>query len=634
MSGIVGIYYLDGRPVERENLGRMVDILAHRGPDGADIWCEESVGLGHRMLWTTPESLLEKLPLVNQTGNLVITADARIDNRDELISALSLTDRPVEKITDSQLILAAYEKWGEQCPEKLIGDFAFAIWDGRQQKLFCARDHMGVKPFYYYCSNRVFILASEIKALLSLSEVPRRLNELQVAYHLDMFFEDQEITFYQEIFRLPAARYLTISSTQKMQVQSYWALDRKRELRLNSDEEYAEAFREIFTEAVRCRLRSAFPIGSTLSGGLDSSSIACTARQLLAKSGNQQLHTFSAIFPSLPEEDLPWIDERPYMDAVKALGGFQAHDVRADLLTPLIEILWREEEPILAPNLYIHQGMYECAHQHSVRVFLDGVDGDSTVSHGWRYLTELAYTGRWVTLMKEVTATGRRFRVPRSQLLWANCVSPLLIEPANQFWQALRKYVGKTSANSELINPAFAKGIKLVQQTRKLLSHEPALTLTGRQQHWQSLTTGLYPYILEMADKTTARYSLEGRYPFFDRRLMEFCLSLPSNQKFSHGFSRAILRNAMTDILPPKIQQRVSKANLGFNFKRRLLEDERETLEKVINQPKSIEPYVNLPVLRASYDHYSHFPQSEEESLNVLSGVTLALWLSQPNFTT
>ncbi|MBU7581637.1 MAG: lasso peptide isopeptide bond-forming cyclase [Nostoc sp. TH1S01] len=633
MSGILGIYYLDARPVEPESIRQMVDILAHRGPDGADVWYGGSVGLGHRMLWTTPESLLEKLPLVDRTGNLVITADARIDNRDELISALSLTDHPAEKITDSQLILAAYEKWGERCPEKLIGDFAFAIWDERQQKLFCARDHMGVKPFYYYCSNRVFVFASEIKALFSIKEVPRQLNELQVAYYIEGLLEDQETTFYQEIFRLPAAHYLTIRSTQKMQMQSYWALDPKRELRLNSDQEYTEAFREVFTEAVRCRLRSAFPIGSTLSGGLDSSSIACTARQLLAKSGNQQLHTFSAIFPTLPESDRRWIDERPYMDAVKTLGGFQAHDVRADLLTPLIDLLWREEEPILAPNLYIHQGMYECAHQNNVRVFLDGVDGDSTVCHGWLYLTELFYTGRWLTLMQEITATGRRFRVSRRQLFWANCVSPVLIEPARQLGQGLLKYGRKTNVNSQLINPAFAQRIKLAEHTQKLLSHQPALTLTSKQQHWQSLTTGQYPYILEMTDKTTAKYSLEGRYPFFDRRLMEFCLSLPSNQKFSNGFSRAILRNAMTDILPPKIQQRVSKGNLSFNFQRRFLEDWRETVEHVINQPQSIEPYVNLPFLRAAYDHYSQFPQSKEDSLHILSGVTLALWLSQSNFT-
>ena len=203
MSAIAGIHYLNERPVDFADLGRMVDILAHRGPDGADIWSEGSVGFGHRMLWTTPESLLEKLPLVNQRGDLVITADARIDNREELIAALSLAECRFEKITDSHLILAAYEKWGETCPEHLLGDFAFAIWDKRNQMLFCARDHFGVRPFYYHhCPRRMFAFASEIKALLCLSEVPNRLNEVRVGAYLEVMLEDKIITFYGDIFRL------------------------------------------------------------------------------------------------------------------------------------------------------------------------------------------------------------------------------------------------------------------------------------------------------------------------------------------------------------------------------------------------------------------------------------------------
>ncbi len=211
MSGIVGMYCLDGRSVDQKDLRRMVDKIAHRGPDGSDIWCNGSVGLGHRMLWTTPESLKEKLPLVHRSGKLVITADARIDNREELIKALNLTDKKPEDITDSELILYSYEKWEENCPEKLIGDFAFAIWDGFKRKLFCVRDHMGVKPFYYYKSDKIFIFASEIKTLLCLKEVPQKLNELMVAFYLARIFKDNTITFYHDIVRLPAANSINVS---------------------------------------------------------------------------------------------------------------------------------------------------------------------------------------------------------------------------------------------------------------------------------------------------------------------------------------------------------------------------------------------------------------------------------------
>jgi len=373
MSAIVGLYSLDGQPVNRGDLERMVDTVAHRGPDAAGVWNRGSIGLGQRMLWTTPESLDERLPLVDKAGDVVLTADARIDNRDELIAALGVTDHPHGEISDSELILSAYKQWGEACAEKLVGDFAFAIWDGLRQRLFCARDHLGVKPFYYHQSSRAFAFASEIKALLSLPGVPFRLNEMRVADHLAGMFEDRTITFYQDIFRLPAAHSMTVGR-EGMRVRRYWSLDVSREVRLKSDGEYAEAFRTIFTDAVRCRLRSAFPMGALLSGGLDSSAIVCAARKVLAEQGKHRLHTFSAIFPGLPEADLRRIDERPFIDAVVSMGGLIPHFVHADRLSPLEEIdrvLWHEDEAVLAPNLYMHWALYRAAHQQGVRVLLD-----------------------------------------------------------------------------------------------------------------------------------------------------------------------------------------------------------------------------------------------------------------------
>ena len=634
MSAIAGIYYLDGKPVDRADLGRMVESLAHRGSDKADIWSEGSVGLGHRMLWTTPESLHEQLPLVNQTGNLVITADARIDNRDELIAALGFTDRLPLKIADSQLILAAYEKWGDRCPENLLGDFAFAIWDGRRQRLFCARDAMGVKPFYYYRSNRVFVFASEIKALLCLPYVPRRLNEVKVAYHLALLFEDKTITFYQDIMRLPTAHSITVGCEDQEQVRLYWSLDPSREVRLHSDQEYAEAFREIFTQSVLCRLRSAFPVGSTLSGGLDSSSIACTARELLAESGNQHLHTFSAIFPNLPKEDLRLLDERRYIKAVQAMGGFESHYVHADSLSPLIELLWQDDEVVLAPNLYMHWALYNAAHQQGVRVFLDGLDGDSTVSHGWGYLTELTRTGRWKTLVSEVTAISSRYKLPRRRVIWKYGIKPVVVEPAVQLAQMLRGCSQPTSPVNLAISLTFAQRVGLAERTQALLSNRSAPTRTARQEHWLGLTSGLHAYGLEVTDKGAAAFSLEARYPFYDRRLMEFCLALPPEQKLHQGWTRLVMRRAMTDVLPPEVQWRVHKANLGPNFKRRLLEYERETLEKVIAQPQIIEPYVNVSALQAAYDRYASQPlQSKQDAITVFGAVTLALWLLRSGLT-
>src|SRR5258708_21977460 len=225
-------------------------------------------------------------------------------------------------------------------------------------------------------------------------------------------FDDKEITFYQGILRLPPAHSMTVSRTG-VPLKPYWALDATREIRYRSNEEYADAFREIFTEAVRCRLRSAYPVGSMLSGGLDSSSVVCVARELLAGQGNGRLHTFSAVF-----DDVPECDESVYFKAVAAQGGLAPHYVpgeRVNRGSDLDHLLWHQDEPFSAPYAFLYRALYRDAHDHGVRVVLDGIDGDSAVSHGVAYLTELACAGRWVALASEVTSFARR----RNSSSWA-----------------------------------------------------------------------------------------------------------------------------------------------------------------------------------------------------------------------
>ena len=203
MSAIVGMLFADGRPVDPGDLERMTAPLAHRGPDGKGTWLGGRVGLGHLLLTTTPESQNERLPL--ERDGLTITADARLDNRDELLRALDISPAA----PDGELILAAYGRWGEACPARLLGDFAFAVWDTRRRILFAARDHFGVKPLYYFCSPGVFAFASELKALLPVPFVPRRLDEERVADYLLSLGEDTESTFYRDIRRLPPAHTIT-----------------------------------------------------------------------------------------------------------------------------------------------------------------------------------------------------------------------------------------------------------------------------------------------------------------------------------------------------------------------------------------------------------------------------------------
>ncbi|MBF2049749.1 MAG: lasso peptide isopeptide bond-forming cyclase [Elainella sp. C42_A2020_010] len=626
MSGIAGIYYLDGQPVQYSDLARMTDVLSHRGPDGAEIWCGGSVGLGHRMLWTTPESLLEKLPLVK--GNLTLTADARIDNREELIPALGFADYPADKVTDSDLILAAYEKWGTQCPEKLLGDFAFVIWDGRNQQLFCARDHFGVKPLYYYHQpGKLFAFASEIKALLALSDVPWQINEVRIADYLLQRYEDKASTFYQHIYRCVPAHSLRVTAEQ-LSLHLYWQLDPHRELRLSSDEEYAAAYREIFTEAVRCRLRSAFPIGSMLSGGLDSSSIVCTAHSLWDVTRGDSLKTFSAIFDTVPESD-----ERFYIQTVLEQGNFESHYIHGDQLSFLDSITltlpW-QDEPFDAPNSLINLETWRIAQQQGVRVLLDGLMGDNVISHGYAYLNELARTGQWLTLATEIRALAKQRNrspwAPIRRFIWNDGVKSNIPPALRQRWRQLRGYQEPVWKPDPLLNPEFTRQVGLKERVQEFAAGE---WRTERENHHQELNSGFVPLSMEMFNKGVSAYAIEARLPFTDRRLVEFCLAVPANQKLHRGWSRVIARRAMENCLPKAIQWRHDKGDLGVNLIRRILTEQSKFEEFMQNYPAELEAYIDISTLRKISQQFlaqgEHYQPGKIHQLLLV--ITLAHWL-------
>ncbi|PSB03312.1 lasso peptide isopeptide bond-forming cyclase [Merismopedia glauca] len=619
MSAIAGIYYLDNRVIQSTDLEPMMNSLAHRGVNDSGIWCEDGIGFGHQMLWVTPESMIEKLPLVSQNSSFVITADARIDNRDELISSLGVTSQ----VTDTQLILSAYEKWGEGCLEHLVGDFAFAIWDSIRKQLFCARDHFGVKPFFYHYSPQIFVFGTEITAVLSVPEVPRQINKTRIGEYLIPALEDKITTFYEDIWRLPPAHY-AICSRQGFQIKSYGSLDPTRKIELESDEAYAAAFRDIFTQAVKCRLRSAFPVGSTLSGGLDSSSITCVAREILKKSSKPNLHTFSAIFDTVTQ-----CDERPYINAVVAQGNLNSHYVCADTLSPLTDIermLSHQGEAFFAPNLFMHWGLYGAAQQQGMRVFLDGMDGDTTVSHGIAYLTELASTWRWFTLAEEIKLLAQRFSSSPRKLLWIYGIRPLVPQTILRLWQIL--YRGKKFSwnDNPTINPKFAREIALEERLQAFKSN-PAKT--ARESHYRGLSHGMMPYILEVADPAAAAFHLEPRYPFFDKRLVEFCLAIPPEQKISQGWTRMVMRRAMENILPPKVQWRGGKANLSANFIHGLSKGDRPLLDEIIlKDPTILAPYLDINRLHQVYHQFID-RGSNSDGITIWKAAILALWLQQ-----
>ncbi len=628
--------YRDGRPVDPALLTRMHGTLAHRGGDGSGQWLQGSVGLGHHLRFNTPESRDEQQPFVHALTGVVLVADARIDNRGDLLRELRLQQAPASKTTDGHLILAAYLAWGAECPAHLIGAYAFALYDSRSHSFFCARDHMGFKPLYYHLSGRLFAVSSEIKALLAHSDVPTDLNEGQIRQYLEGHIEGRTETYYASVNRLPAAHWMRVDVDQ-VRKERYWSLDPGRTVRYGTQGEYIEAFRDVFDEAVRCRVRSAGPVSSTLSGGLDSSSIVATAQRQLAAEGRPPLHTFSAIFPSLPPEDLKLIDERDYIDAVLRTGDFVAHRFRADLSEPFVDlnkVLHHLDDPLVAYNLYMHWGLFSEASRHGVRVMLDGTDGDTAVGHGLARLSDLALSGQWSVFGSEFERTVGRSNAPQGVWL-AQYAYPLLAYFAGHgrmisWWKCARELSRRFDLPmSRLLR---SRGIRPLvgRLAGRSFERRPA---NGRQQQVAGISAARYQWMLELVDKAATAFGLELRYPFFDRRFLEFSVALPLDQKLSNGWPRAILRNAMEGRLPAEVRWRFNKQNLLPNFVRGVRAKGLEAVRDQISYPGPLHRYADINVLDAVSDRFFRGGQSRsrdgQDALHLFRAFTTAAWLKR-----
>ncbi|MCB0256375.1 MAG: asparagine synthetase B [Anaerolineae bacterium] len=385
MSGVFGIIRLPGAVVADVELTPMAETLKHRGPDGINYFARGNAGLGHCMLQSTPESLHEVLPFRDEAAGMTITADARIDNREQLFADIPVRATGGQVITDSQLILHAYLKWGEACVDHLLGDFVFAIWDERSQSLFVARDHMGCKPFYYHCRDGLFVFASSAMAVARVPEVKATLNEGRVADYLVQELEgiNKTCSWYNEISRMPPAQCGYFRNNH-FQYRQYWTLEPTDLSHLKTDEDYLQAFTEVYTEAVRCRLRCQTEPASMLSGGLDSSTIVALARDIQASKGHASLRTYSGI-----SETGEISGETRSVLAVISQGKLRSNclqppdlDVYATDLNNGFSLL---EDPFDGSWVLLSM-MFMKAAQDGVRILLSGLDGDHAVGAPTNYL--------------------------------------------------------------------------------------------------------------------------------------------------------------------------------------------------------------------------------------------------------
>jgi asparagine synthase (glutamine-hydrolysing) len=560
MSGIAGIFNRDGRPVDPGLLARMIDAIAHRGPDGAGHWVDGYMGFGHQMLCTTPESLRERQPLRDETGQLCLVLDGRVDNRAELKAAIEARGTRLSDDTDAELVLRAYQVWGEECAREIIGDFAFAVWDGRKQQLFCARDFLGIKPFYYHVDEHTFRFGSELRQILEDPAIRRRPNEGMIGEYLANAITSQEETLYQGIMRLPPAHSLIVR-TGYVQKQRYWSPDFSKNIRCRDDDEYAEHFLAIFKEAIRCRLRSVGPVGIALSGGLDSSSIACVAKSLYREAGDVD-PDFVALSEIFPGQDC---DETAYIQDVVHLWDLKSFTVqRTGANTDVFsEQVQRYLDFPGYPNSTIAAPMSTLTREQGLRVLLDGLGGDEWFSGTSYYYADMISRLRVRALLQHIRLDVASIGVMStlSQLLWhgVNPLLPQLVRNAAKW--ALRKY----SAMPSWVDPGFARRIRLAERIRCVPARS-SFSHVARDDIWRTSTDGFHAQAFEIEECAASWLGFERRHPFHDRRLVEFALALPEEQRYRQGWIKYILRIAMEDYLPETVRQRWDKAEFSIVF--------------------------------------------------------------------
>jgi asparagine synthase (glutamine-hydrolysing) len=533
MSGIGGIVNLDQSPVDPRLLQRLTDFLAFRGPDAQESWMDHNVGFAHTAFWTTFESERERQPS-SLDGQVWITADARIDDWAELIRRLQSQGGEVPKeATDAELILLAYHVWGENCVEHLLGDFAFAIWDGREQRLFCARDHLGVKPFYYAQVGSSFVFSNTLDCVRRHPAVSDKLNESAIADFLLLGSnEDRTITTFADVQRLAPAHTATWSE-KGLHLRRYWTLPIDEPLIYPRPEDYTERFWELLRIAVRDRLRTK-RIGIYMSGGLDSPGLAVAACDLLReRPGTFSVEAFTAVYDGLIPDQ-----ERYYAGLVAKHLGIPIHfyTTGQEICAP-----WDEQPAIDTPEpgyaLAVAQGV-EFQKQiapHS-RVFFHGEGPDNALCCDWRaHLTTLVQERRWRRLLPD---------------FWYHVVGHPRIPFVGRFRNWYRGY--RKRHYPVWLNPDFASHLRLRERWQEKQSGLPFVHPT-RPRGYRAMSISAWQDDFEFFDILSSRTSSEVRHPYVDLRMLRFMLSVPA---IPWCCNKTLSRRALAGALPRQVMRR------------------------------------------------------------------------------
>jgi asparagine synthase (glutamine-hydrolysing) len=562
MSGIVGAWNIDGRPLDAGVLSRMSASIRHRGPDGEGRHVAGSVGFVCQHLWATPEDTGETQPVVGRAG-VMLVMDGRLDNRDELLPALGLPP----SASDAACALAAYERWEERFAEQLNGDFALALFDAAKRQLVLARDAIGIRPLYFFHNDRLFAFASEIKALLAHPDIPCRPDDEGVA---DFMFvssrplDRQDVTCFAGVAAVVPS-HLVVVTANGIVSRRYWDFDTGRAIRLRSFDEYAEAFRERFAEAVRRRIRSVHPVAVSVSGGLDSSSIFCQA-ETLRRAGDANCLSVAGL--SYTGAAGTGADERGYLQDMEREYGVEIERFPMEPLTGLVDgadqQIRANEAPFPDCMWGVTRELHRRARAQGARVLLSGHWGDQVLFSS-AYLVDLFDRFAWGEIRRhtreyeswfskaEVRVLKRRFivDVARSHL------PPALGPPLKWLRRRLMREVRSTSSFSASF---LRRALQFANRPSTAgdgfhSAQARALYLEARSKY--------HVQCMEWNNKIGALHGLDAAFPFLDRDLLAFLMAIPGEVQNRNGVPRALLREAMRGVLPEPVRARTWKADFS-----------------------------------------------------------------------
>ncbi len=533
MCGIAGQFALNGGEADAALVGAMAERLAHRGPDGEGTFFSGPVGLAHRRLAIIDLSDEGRQPMGNEDGSLQVVFNGEIYNYRELREELLAAGHRFSSATDTEVILHAYEEWGRDCLARFNGMWAFALWDGRRRELFCARDRLGVKPFYYTVAAGSFLFASEIKALRAHPEAGRRPNDRMLMTFLAWGVADHTAeTMYDGIFQLPPAHLLVVREGGAEAPERYWDFTMNAAPQAAVDDSAAaERVRELLTDSVRLRLRSDVPVGTCLSGGIDSSTVTALIDDLLRaehpESVGDRQRTFSVCF------DDPRFDESRHIDVMVAATGVSNRRTTPDtngLWEDIGRLLYMQDEPFASLSIYAQYCVMRLAREE-VKVVLDGQGADEQlagyIAYQAPYIRGLFSRGEVVRALREGFGSARHHG---SFLSWA----------ARQFFVR--------SERRGLLRGQAPEVLRYAGSLDEVLKRE--------------VTASNLPLLLHWEDRNSMAFSIEARVPFLDYRLVEYLASLPLDQKIRGGVTKYVLRRAIRGLVPDAIRCRMDK--MGF----------------------------------------------------------------------